>query len=77
MKIILKSISHDFSPGSGGQGGDSCGGGAGGVIVNGQGPSRGGPEHGEGFGAGGGGSINFSSDLTLRGYSGVIILEFI
>ena len=42
--------------------------------MNGQSPSAGGPEHGEGFGAGGGG---YDDLITNRGYSGVIILEFI
>ena len=45
--------------------------------MNGSGPSGGGPEHGEGFGAGGGGEVLVSDPLTLRGYPGVIILEFI
>ena len=44
--------------------------------MDGQGPSGGGPEHGEGYGAGGGGDI-YVDTLTRQGYPGVIILEFI
>ena len=78
MKMkINKLIYHYFSPGSGGQAGVSSGGGGGGVLVDGRGPSGGGPEHGQGFGAGGGGTIYGSEPLTMRGYSGVIHLDFI
>ena len=64
-------IHHDFSPGDGGLGGDSSGGGGGGVIVDGRGPIGGGPVHGKGFGAGGGGY----SGVSVEGYPGIIILE--
>ena len=66
-----------YSPGSGGLAGVSSGGGGGGVLVDGKSPSGGGSEHGEGFGAGGGGEIDEVTITTRIGYPGVIILEFI
>ena len=47
-----------------------CGGGGGGVLVDGSGPSGGNETHGEGYGGGGGG-------LDEAGYSGVILIDFI
>ena len=64
-------IFRHFSPGAGGQAGESNGGGGGGVFVDGMGPRDGGFNHGEGFGGGGGGATG------LPGSPGVIILEFI
>jgi len=61
-----------ISPGDGGQGDYGSGGGGGGVIVDGRGPIGGGPQHGEGFGAGGGGYWN---EVSAEGYPGIIILE--
>ena len=65
----------DFSPGSGGKGVSNARGGAGGVLVDGNSPSGGGEEHGDGYGAGGGGY--FSDKPTATGYHGVIILDLI
>ena len=72
---------HDFSPGSGGPAADGCGGGGGGVMVDGQGPTGGRPQHGEGYGAGGDGCYRYHEvtpdPLMYEGYSGVVILDFI
>ena len=54
-----------------------AGGGGGGVLVDGSGPNSGGPEHGEGYGAGGGGWTGNVDEATLTGYDGVIILDLI
>ena len=45
------------------------------MIVDGNSPSGGGEEHGDGYGAGGGGK--YIDDATATGYDGVIILDLI
>ena len=66
------------SPGLGGRDGTCGGSGGGGVLVDGAGPSgSGGTEHGEGYGAGGGGFTGQVDEATFTGYDGVIILDLI
>ena len=57
----------NISPGLGGNGSTKYGGGGGGVLVDGIGPTGGDVRQGEGYGAGGG---------YDDAYPGVIILEF-
>ena len=56
---------------------ESAGGGGGGVMVDGKGPSGGDVEHGSGYGAGGGGYYRDVSTATRTGYDGAIILDLI
>ena len=73
LKLTTYIIKNHFSPGSGGQipTSNSCGGGGGGVLIDGLGPTVGDVSNGQGYGAGGGG-CSYKS-----GNKGVIILDFI
>ena len=79
--MVTKEYLNDFSsPGRGGDASNINGGGAGGggVLVDGVGPVGEGPEHGEGYGGGGGFTGDTSSiSGDSPGYEGVIILDLI
>ena len=72
LKITTYIIKNHFSPGQGSTSYGGFGGGGGGVLIDGLGPTGGDVTHGDGYGAGGGGPGN-----NKPGHKGVIILDFI
>ena len=70
LKITTYIIKNHFSPGQGSTSYGAFGGGGGGVLIDGLGPTGGGVAHGDGYGGGGGG-------YKEPGHKGVIILDFI